>query len=165
MVCSVQAQPRVKVVAGIILLDDFAPTEKKYARFSDSLDKAIKANPNDTTSLFYRAMLYLQFNSFVINPDIGTNTATNRLLLAKKYTDRADSLKMQRFELKVLRAQLCKELTNRFAPLETWRFNNQQLVERKKKFDYYKDLANTYYDKLALIDKNNAYDYQKRKVK
>lgn len=160
-----QAQPRIKVVDGMISLDDFSPSEKKYAHLTDSLDRNLTVHPNDTTSLFYRSMLFLQFNNFVVNPDISTNHATNKLLLAKRMADRADSLKMQRFELKILRAQICRELTNRYAPVGTWRFNDKQMTDRKRKFDYYHGLANTYYDQLAILDKRNAYYYQKLKVK
>lgn len=63
------------------------------------------------------------------------------------------------------RAQICKELTNRYAPIETWRFNAQQMADRKKRYDYYKMLANNYYDELARLDKRNAYDYSRMKVK
>lgn len=160
-----QAQPRIKVVDGMISLDDFSPSEKKYAHLTDSLDRNLTVHPNDTTSLFYRAVLLLQFDNFVVNPDISTNQATNKLLLAKRLADRADSLKMQRFELKILRAQICRELTNRYAPVGTWRFNDKQMADRKRKFDYYRDLANTYYDQLAILDKRNAYYFQKLKVK
>jgi hypothetical protein len=164
----VKAQPQVphvKVVAGMISLDDFAPTEKKYMPFTDSLDRDLKVHPSDTTCLFYRALLYLQFNNFIVNPDLSTNQATNKLLLAMEMADKADSLKMQSFDLKVLRAQLCKELTTRYAPIETWRFSDKQTADRKKKFDYFKSLANRYYDELAVLDKRNAYAYQQLKVK
>ena len=160
-----QAQPRIKVVDGMISLDDFAPSEKKFARVTDSLERNHNIHPNDTTSLCYRAVLFLQYNNFIVNPDISTNQATNELLLAKKMADRADSLKMQRFELKIVRAQICRELTNRYAPVGTWRFNDKQMADRKKKFDYYRGLANTYYDRLAILDKRNAYYYKKLKVK
>jgi hypothetical protein len=161
-----KAQLHVKVVAGMISLDDgtYSPNQKQYASFIDSLDLNLKAHPNDTTSLFYRALLYLQYNSFIINPDLSTNQATNKLLLARKMVDRADSLKMQSFYLKVLRAQLCRELTTRYAPIEIWQFNNKQMADRKKKYDYFKSLANRYYDELAILDKRNTYDYQKLKL-
>lgn len=161
-----KAQFSVKVENGQIFVNDswIRPDEQKLRPFSDSLDRNLKIHPNDTTSLFYRAVLYLQFNKFVINPDLSSNRATIQLLLARKMVEKADSLKMQNFHLKVLRAQICKELTNRYAPAETWRFNAKQMTDRKQKFDYYKNLANTYYDELALIDKKNAYDYQRLKV-
>lgn len=159
-----QAQPGVRVVAGMISLDDIAPTEKKYALYTDTLERRLKSNRNDTTSLFYRALLYLQFNSFVVNPEFSNNHPAERLLVAKKMVDRADGLKMSNFQLKVLRAQISKELTYRYAPIETWRFNDKQLAERKKWFEYYKGLANQYYDGLALMDSKNAYDYERLKV-
>lgn len=161
----VSAQPKVKVVDGLISLDDFSPTEKKYALFTDSLDKKLKSNPNDTTSLFYRALLYLQFNNFQVKPDLGSNVATERLLTARKMADKADSLHMKNFNLKVLKAQICKELTNRYAPLEVWRFDAAQLAARKKSFDYYKGLANREYAELEALDKSNAYAYQRLMAK
>ena len=161
----VSAQPKVKVVNGLISLDDFSPTPKKYALFSDSLDKKLKSNPNDTTSLFFKALLYLQFNSFQVEPDLGSNVATQRLTAAREMADRADSLQMKSFNLKVLKAQICKELTHRYAPIEVWRFNAAQLAARKKKFDYYKDLANRAYAELETIDKSNAYAYHRLMVK
>ncbi|WDF77077.1 hypothetical protein PQ469_24645 [Mucilaginibacter sp. KACC 22773] len=162
-----QAQPPVKVINGVIFVGNSSLEKngKMYAMFIDSLDKKLKANVNDTTSLFYRALFYLQYNSFVVNPDLSTNRATNKLLLARKMADRADSLKMHNFNLKVLRAQIFKELANRYAPIETWRFNDQQLADRKKKFEYFKNLANQHYAQLAEVDKSNAWDYQKLKIK
>ncbi|SFT24762.1 hypothetical protein SAMN04487890_12242 [Mucilaginibacter polytrichastri] len=161
----VSAQPKIQVVDGLISLDDFSPTEKKYALLTDSLDKKLMSDPKDTTSLFYRALLYLQFNSFVVKPDLGSNVATDHLIAARKMADMADSLQMKSFNLKVLKAQICKELTNRYAPIEVWRFNAAQLAARKKKFDYYKGLANREYAELETIDKGNAYAYHRLMVK
>lgn len=86
------AQPHIKVVSGQITLDDFTPTEAKYKPATDSLDRKIKLNPNDTTALFYRAVLYLSFNSIIARPDQTTNEPADKLLSAKKMADRADSL-------------------------------------------------------------------------
>ncbi|PAW95177.1 hypothetical protein CKK33_17395 [Mucilaginibacter sp. MD40] len=164
---SVKGQVKVKIESGQIFVNDpwKRPDERKLQPFADSLDRNLNVHPNDTTSLFYRALLYLQFNKFIVNPDLSTNRATNKLLLAMAMAGRADSLRMQNFNLKVLRAQIAKELTNRYAPMDLWRFTEKQIAERKKKFEYFKGLANAYYDKLALIDKDNAYDYQRLKVK
>lgn len=161
------AQPRVKVVSGQLILDDgtAAPNEKKYVAFIDSLNEGLKTKPNDTTSLFYRSLLYLKFNSMQAKPDLNSSVPANNLLYALLMADRADSLKMQHFKLKVLKAQICKELTSRYANVDAWRYNAQQIVDRKRKYEYYKVLANKYYDQLAVLDSNNAYDYQKLKVK
>jgi hypothetical protein len=161
------AQFKIAVENGLIYINDGTfghPDIKKYSTLTDSLDKNLKLHPNDTTSLFYRAMLYLRYNSIAANPDLSTDQATNKLLLARKIVDRADSLKMQNFNLKVLRAQLCKELTSRYAPMDAWRYNDKQIADRKKKYDYFKGLANKYYDQLVSLDSGNAYDYQKLKV-
>ena len=53
---STHAQLRFKVAAGLIYIDngDFSslkkPDEKKYSGLTDSLDRNLKVNPNDTTS-------------------------------------------------------------------------------------------------------------------
>ncbi|MEO6520048.1 MAG: hypothetical protein ABIN91_00090 [Mucilaginibacter sp.] len=99
------------------------------------------------------------------NPDLGSTKATNNLRTAKAMTDRADSLKMKSLYLKVLRAEICRELNSRYAPVDLWRFTDQQAAERKKKHLYYMELANKYYDELAVLDSANAYDYQKLQVK
>lgn len=161
------AQHPVRVVSGMIALDDgtLTPKENKYKLFTDSLDRNLQTHPKDTTSLFFRALLYIRFNSIMANPDLSSTRATNNLRTAKAMADQADSLKMKSFYLKVLRAEVCKELNGRYAPVDFWRYTNQQATERKKKYLYYIDLANKYYDELAVLDSANAYDYQKLKVK
>lgn len=160
-----RAQLPIKVISGQITLNDYAPAATKYKPVADSLDRKLKLSPNDTTALFYRAVLLLSFNSIKAQSDLTSTEPTNKLLTAKGMADRADSLNMKNFNLKILRAQVCKELTYRYAPADKWRFNAAQLAARKKKYDYYKDLANRYYDELAQSDKRNAYDYQRLKVK
>jgi hypothetical protein len=163
----VSAQHTVRVVSGMIALDDgtLTPKENKYKLFTDSLDRNLQTHPKDTTSLFFRALLYLRFNSIIANPDLSSTKATNNLRTAKAMTDRADSLKMKSFYLKVLRAEICRELNGRYAPVDLWRYTDQQAAERKKNHLYYMNLANKYYDELAVLDSANAYDYQKLKVK
>lgn len=160
-----RAQLRIKVISGQVTLNDYAPTATKYKPAADSLDRKLRLNPNDTTALFYRAVLFLSFNSIKAQPDLTSTEPTDKLLTAKGMADRADSLNMKNFNLKILRAQICKELTYRYAPADTWRFNAAQLAARKRKYDYYKNLTNRYYDELAQLDKSNAYDYQRLKAK
>lgn len=162
---TIKAQPRIKVLSGQITLNDFAPTESKYRPVSDSLDHTLKLNPNDTTALFYRAVLYLSFNNLKAKSDLTAKEPVYNLLTAKRMADRADSLNMKNFDLKILRAQICKELTYHYAPADTWRFSAEQMAARKKTFDHYKTLANRYYDELTVLDKANAYDYQRLKIK
>lgn len=161
------AQPRVKVVFGQVFLDDgtLTPNEKKYTAFIDSLDKSLKGKPNDTTSLFYRSLLYLKFNSLVARPDLSTSVPVDNLLHALRLADRSDSLKMRDIKLKVLKAQICKELTFHYTAMDAWRYNTRQIAGRKRKFEYYKVLANKYYDQLAELDSKDAYEYQKLKVR
>lgn len=164
----VNAQLNVAVENGIIYIKDgnFGPPDpKKFGSLADSLDKNLKGHPKDTTSLFKRALLYLHFNSIKANPDLSNDHATNNLLQASKMSNRADSLGMKNFKLKILKAQIDKELTYRYAPMDAWRYNDKQITDRKKKYDYFKGLANKYYDELAVLDKKNAYDYQRLKVK
>jgi hypothetical protein len=163
----VRAQHPVRIVSGMIAWDDgtLTPKENKYKLFTDSLDRNLQTHPKDTTSLFFRALLYLRFNSIMANPDLSSTKATNNLRTAKAMTDRADSLKMKSFYLKVLRAEICRELNGRYAPVDLWRYTDQQAAERKKNHLYYMNLANKYYDELAVLDSANAYDYQKLKVK
>jgi hypothetical protein len=167
LVLQVDAQHLVRVVSGMIALDDgtLAPKENKYRPFTDSLDHHLQMHPADTTSLFFRALLYLRFNSLMANPDLTSSRATNNLRTAKGMVDRADSLKMKSFYLKVLRAEVCRELNGRYAPVDLWRYTSQEAAERKKKYLYYMELANKYYDEVAVLDSANGYDYQKLKVK
>jgi hypothetical protein len=164
---SAHAQLRTKVVSGLISIDDGAmiPSEKKYTSLIDSLDKNLKVSPNDTTSLFLRALLYLSFNDLKAKPYQGAKGALENLTTAKNMAEKALNLKMQNFNLKVLRAQVYKELTYRFTGDESWKYNSKQIADRKHLFNTYKELANKYYDELAEADKSNAYDYQKLKVK
>jgi hypothetical protein len=141
-----------------------SPKANKYAALTDSLDKNLKLHPNDTTSLFIRGVLYLSLNRVIVNPDLGNKTAFNNLITAKNMAEKSLTLKMQNFYLKVLRAEIYRELTYRLGGDELWKFNSKQIAERKSRFNNYKELANKHYDELALLDKNNAYDYQKLKV-
>ncbi len=161
------AQLPVQVRSGLIYINDGTignPKPAKYAALSDSMDKNLKLHPNDTTSLFLRGVLYLSLNSVIANPDLGNKIAFNKLITAKNMAEKAITLKMQNFYLKVLRAEIYRELTFRLGGDQSWKFNNNQIIQRRSQFNGYKELANKYYDELAVIDKGNAYDYQKLKV-
>ncbi|MDB5086750.1 MAG: hypothetical protein JWR09_744 [Mucilaginibacter sp.] len=161
------AQLPIQLRSGLIYINDGTlgrPQVSKYSILTDSLDKNLKLHPNDTTSLFLRAILYIRLNSITVNPDLGNKIALKNLVTGKSMAEKAITLQMQNFMLKVLRAEFYKELTNRFMGDESWKYNNQQIIERKRQFKNYKELANKYYDELALLDKSNAYDYQKLKV-
>jgi hypothetical protein len=161
------AQLKVKVVAGIIDINDGPQyrNANKYASLSDSLDRNLKANPKDTTSLFFRALLYLKSNDALAKPYQRTKGTLENLTIAKNMTENAVSLKMQSFNLKVLRAQIYYQLVYRFTGDESWMFNSKQKAERKALFNNYKEFANKYYDELAQLDNSNAYDYQRLKIK
>jgi hypothetical protein len=164
---STNAQLKVKVASGLIYINDGSfgkPNGKKYAILTDSLDKNLKTHLNDTTSLYYRALLYLTFNDLKAKPFQGEKGALENLTIAKKMAEKAVTLEMKNFDLKILRAQVYKELTYRFTGDESWKYNSKQIADRKALFNTYKNLANKYYDELAVIDKENAYDYQKLKV-
>lgn len=161
------AQIPVRIAAGLIYINDgsFRPDPKKYAITTDSLDKKLKIDNKDTASMFYRSLLYLSFNDLKAKPSPGDKIALENLVLAKNLADKAADLKMESLNLKVLRAQIYKELTYRFTDNETWKYNSKQIADRKNQFNIYKELANKYYDELAKLDKPNAYDYEKLKVK
>jgi hypothetical protein len=161
------AQLPVQVRSGLIYINDGTignPKPAKYAALSDSLDKNLKLHPNDTTSLFLRGVLYLNLNSVIANPDLGNKMAFNNLITTKNMVEKAVTLKMQNFYLKVLRAEIYRNLTFRLSSDQSWKLNNNQITQRRSQFNSYKELANKYYDELAVIDKENAYDYQKLRV-
>jgi hypothetical protein len=153
------AQLPVQVRSGLIYINDGtigSPKPNKYAALTDSLD---------TTSLFIRGVLYLSLNRVVVNPDLGNKIAFENLVIAKNLAEKAVNLKMQNFYLRVLRAEIYRELAYRLAGDQSWKFNSKQITQRRSQFNSYKELANKYYDELAQQDKNNAWDYQKLKVK
>lgn len=164
---SANAQLKVKVESGLIYINDGAfgkPNKQKYAALTDSLDKNLKTHVNDTTSLFFRALLYLTFNDLKAKPFQGEKGALENLTIAKKMAEKAVTLEMKNIDLKILRAQIYKELTYRFTGDESWKYNSKQIADRKALFSSYKYSANKCYDELAVIDKENAYSYQKLKV-
>ena len=138
--------------------------ERKYNAISDSLEKILKVNPKDTTSLFKRALLLEQLNNQLAKPSSYTNDPISNLNVSKDMVEQAIALKMTDFKVKVLRAQIYKDLAYRYAVSESWKFTNKQIAERKVKYETYKDLANKYYDELALLDSRNTYDYKKLKL-
>jgi hypothetical protein len=165
------AQLKVKVSGGLIYIDEGSfgglkkPDEKKYIGLTDSLDKNLKLNPNDTTSLYLRAVLYLSFNNMNAKPYQRTNGALANLTIAKDMAEKAVALKMHNFNLKVLRAGIYRELVYRFTGDESWMFNSEQKAERRKLFNDYKEAANKYYNELAKLDSRNAYSYQQLLIK
>jgi hypothetical protein len=163
----VNAQVAVKVESGMIYIIDgsFNPNPKKYAAFADSLDRKLKINDRDTTSLFFRSLLYLSFNGLKAKPFPAEKGALENLIAAKQLAEKAISLKMRNFNLKVLHAQIYRELTYRFTSDQAWQYSSKQVDNRRKQFNIYKELANKYYSELAEIDKPNANDYEKLKVK
>lgn len=143
----------------------FGPADaKKYGAKADTLDKTLKAHPNDTTSLFERALLLEQFNNQLAKATSFTKDPIDNLTIAKNMAEHAIALNMKDIKLKVLRAQIYADLVYRFSVSETWKFTSKQISDRKAKYNTYKGLANKYYDELALLDKINAYDYEKLKV-
>ncbi|WP_429378353.1 hypothetical protein [Mucilaginibacter sp. UYCu711] len=142
----------------------YRPDPKKYIALADSLNKKLKLNDQDTTSAYYRALLYLNFNDLKSVPFPGDKTAFTNLVVAKVLADRAISLKMKNINLKIVRAQICKELAYRYSGDESWKYNTKQIADRRAQFNSYKELANKYYTELAELDKPNAYDYDKLRV-
>ena len=85
--------------------------------------------------------------------------------MAKELVEKAVSLGMRSFGMRVLRAQVYRELCYRFGNDQSWQFSAKQVAERRALFNGYKELANRYYDELVGLDKGNAYDYERLKVK
>jgi hypothetical protein len=161
------AQLNVVIENGVIYIKDggFGPPDaKKYSAKVDSLDKILRAHPDDTTSLFERALLLEQFNNQLAKATSFTKDPIENLTIAKDMAEHAIALNMKDIKLKVLRSQIYADLVYRFSVSETWKFTSKQISDRKIKYNTYKGLANKYYDELALLDKNNAYDYQKLKM-
>ena len=159
------AQVQTRIVAGQISLGNaIKPDENSYSGFRDSLEKKLKVNPHDTTSLFYKALLLEQFNNQLAKPSPGDKIVYQNLIAAKNIITQLFDLKMQDFRLKVLRAQTYMDLTYQFANDESWKYNAKEIDDRRNLFNNYKKLSNEYHDELAKIDSINAYDYQKLKV-
>jgi hypothetical protein len=162
------AQLNVVIENGSIYIKEstFGPPDaKKYSRLADSLDRVLKENPKDTTSLFGRALILEQLNNQLAKATSYTKDPISNLTIAKDLVEQAIALKMRDFRLKVLLAQLYKDLAYRYSVSESWKFTSKQIAERKVKYNAYKELANKYYDELAVLDSGNAYDYQRLKVK
>jgi len=160
--------PETKTVNGLLVTveDNLlnSPPKGKYAKTADSLDKKLIKNPNDTTSLFYRALIYYAHNQMLAEPYQNTKGTLENLTKAKIQIEQAIKVGMTDFRAIQLRAQIYNELCFRFTGDESWMFTKAQKVSRKNLFENYKILANRYLDELAQQDKNNAYQYAKRKV-
>ncbi|OJW14270.1 hypothetical protein [Mucilaginibacter sp. 44-25] len=164
---SVIAQPPIKIIAGKVLINDGSMifTASKYKSTIDSLDKILKINPNDTTSLFYRALFYSLSNNLMARPYQREGGPLENLITGKGQIEKAINLGMSSFKTRVLRAQIYSNIAYRYSGDESWMFNKKQIADRKTLYNTYKDLANRYYDELAKEDENNAWDYQRLKVK
>lgn len=160
--------PQTRTVNGLLVTveDNLlnVPPKGKYAKVVDSLDKNLISNPDDTTSLFYRALIYYTHNQMLAEPYQHTKGTLENLTKAKTQIEKAIKTGMQDFRARQLRAQIYSELCYRFTNDESWMFSKVQMTSRKALFDNYKVLANRYIDELAMQDKNNAYQYTKRKI-
>ncbi|AMP99832.1 hypothetical protein AY601_2958 [Pedobacter cryoconitis] len=166
-ISNVQAQLPIKIVDGKLIRDDgtFGKFQtQKYTPLVDSLNKSLKLNPKDTTSLFIRSTLYLFSNDVQSKPNQREKGTLENLILAKDMVENAVSYGMQDIRLKILRAQIYRELVYRFTGDESWMFDSKQTAVRRKQFNRYKELVNKYYQELALSDSSRAYDYNKLKV-
>jgi hypothetical protein len=158
-------QLHTKIFAGqISIAGDLKPDEKAYKGYLDNLDQKLKMNPQDTTSLFFKALLLEQLNSQLAKPSPGEKKVYQELISAKDIILQLSDLKMKDFRLIVLRAQLYKDLAYQFSGDESWKYDSKEISDRRNLFDNYKKLANDSYDRLAKVDDTNAYDYQKLKV-
>lgn len=140
------------------------PPPTKYKKLTDSLDENLKKQPNDTTSLFYRSLIYYSYNQLLAEPYQRTEGTLEKLTIAKGMIEKSITLGMKDLRARQLRAQIYAELCYRFTGDENWMFNKAQIATRKQLFNTYKDATNRYFDELAQDDKVNAYDYSKKKV-
>lgn len=162
------AQLHVAVENGIIYIKNtnFGPPDpKNFGSLTDSLDEKLKVHPDDTTSLFERALLLEQFNNQLAKATSYTKDPAENLTVAKGMAEHAVALKMKDLRLKILRAQIYKDLVYRYSVSESWKFTSKEVAERKEKYNGYRGVANKYYEELAILDSPNAYDYQKLKVR
>lgn len=160
-------QLQTKIVAGQLMINDGAltPRLQKYGPLADSLDKVLVKKADDSTSLFNRALLLDLFNNVFAKPAAIDKSAFVNLERARSLVERAIGLKMTDFRLKVLRAQVYRDLTYRYSGDATYMYNSQQIADRRAQFSSYQSLANKCYDELAAFDPKNANDFQKLKVK
>ena len=160
--------PQTKVVNGTVMTVEpgmlAVPGKEKYKSIIDSLDKNLKQSPNDTTSLFYRALLYNTYNQMQAAPYQLTKGTLEHLTIAKDMIEKALANQMKDFRAKLLRAQIYSELSFRFTGDESWMFNSAQILARKKLFNTYKEKTNEYYTELGKIDPKNEYDYTRKKI-
>ncbi|MFD2580856.1 hypothetical protein ACFSR6_00030 [Pedobacter vanadiisoli] len=140
------------------------PSKGKYAKVADSLNKNLIRNPDYTTSLFYRALIHYTHNQMLAEPYQHTKGTLENLTKAKTQIEKAIKMGMRDFRALQLRAQIYVELCYHFTNDESWMFIKIQMTSRKALFDNYKVLVNRYIDEMAMQDKNNAYQYTKRKI-
>jgi len=162
------AQLNVAVKNGIIYIENGGvgrPDPRKYGGVIDSLEKNIKTHPNDTTSLFERALLFEQLNNQLAKPSTYSKDPIEFLTIAKNIVEHAVTLQMKDIRLKILHAQIFRDLVYQFSVSESWKFTSKQISDRQEKYLRYKAAANSCYEELSVLDKRNAYDYLRLKVK
>ncbi len=161
------SQLKIVIDNGMVRIEDgslfFMPGN--YRTIADSLDEVLKSGRGDTTVLFECALIYDQSNNQLAKPVPGDKDAFEHLLKAGDLVEKAFELKMRALTLKILRAQIYRDLTYRFIDDQSWKFNSEEIQRRRALFNNYKTLANKYYSQLAQLDKNNAWDYQRLNVK
>jgi len=140
------------------------PPPKKYDKLIDSLEKNLKLNPDDTTSLFYRALIYYSYNQMLAQPAQQAKGTLERLTLAKNMIEKAIDLKMKDFKAKLLKAQIYNELCYRFSGDESWMFNTVEVAKRRKQFESYKEKTNHSYEEIIKADKNKEYLYKNKMI-
>lgn len=171
IVCLVPAlssgQLKSSVINGSIQIEDnpLFFNAKKYIGVADSLNNRITKHPTDTTALFELALIIDLSNNVMSKPFPGDKIAYLSLLRADTLVNQATKLGMHNRKLTILRAQIYRDLTFRFADDQSWKFNNDEISRRRALFNNYKTLANKMYSDLEVEDKANASDYGKLIVK
>lgn len=167
---SVAQLPAIKVQNGQIRIDDgrnlFTPDKKQFSKIIDSLNNNLRSNPNDTTSLFFSALFLLTYNNMSAEPYQRTKGTLENLNKAKNMVEKAVALNMNNPALKIARANIYGEITYRYTGDESWQFKTKtEIATRHKDYNFYKELANKYFDELVQLHPNDSYTYQKLKVK
>lgn len=160
--------PKFNADYGIIIVGDRLYGkiyEQEYKPVMDSLNMNLKKNPNDTTSLFYKALLINVSNNIIAKPYQLTKGALENLLEAKNIIEKASDLGMKSLNFKILKAQIYRDIAYRYTGDETWMFTKKEIAERRKQYEAYKIMANKCIDELMLLDKNNAYYYDRLREK
>ncbi|TKC07989.1 hypothetical protein FA048_12555 [Pedobacter polaris] len=162
-----KAQVHLIKQSSIVKLDDgrLYYTAKSYIKQIDSLDKVLVKSPNDTTALMLRSFFYLKAGDLLANPYAADKIFIDRLLTGKRMIEKALSLKLIDLKAKIIAAELCNQLSYRYGGYNSdlsWKYDSKTLAKYAAFQKRYKEEAIEFYKELAVLDKNSAWEYQKK---